>query len=52
MKWILQYLRGMLNLRLALGCEKPEVVGYKDLDLAGDLDSQKSTSGYMVFYAG
>lgn len=41
-----------MNLRLTLGCEKPEVVGFTDSDLAGDLDSRKSTSGYMVSYAG
>ncbi|KAI5407796.1 hypothetical protein KIW84_053870 [Lathyrus oleraceus] len=30
---------------LTLGCKKPMLVGYTNLDLAGSLDDQKSTSG-------
>lgn len=51
-KWVMRYLRGTTNLRLALGCEKPMLVGYTDSDLAGSLDGRKSTSGHMVTFAG
>ena len=45
-KWILRYLRGTVNVMLCFGNDKPTVVGYSDM--AGDIDSRKSTSGYMI----
>ncbi|GAA0147202.1 transmembrane signal receptor [Lithospermum erythrorhizon] len=51
-KWVMRYLRGSSNLRLTLGCKKLMLVGYTDSDLAGSLDDRKSTSGYMVTFAG
>ncbi|WJX13388.1 hypothetical protein P8452_03779 [Trifolium repens] len=51
-KWVMRYLRGSSNLKLTLGCKKPMLVGYADSDLAGSIDDRKSTSGYMVTFAG
>ena len=51
-KWILRYLRGTVNVMLCFGDDKPTVVGYSDSDMAGDIDSRKSTSGYMIKFAG
>lgn len=39
-------------MKLSFGSEKPIVVGYTDLDMAGDVDTRKSTSGYMINFAG
>ncbi|KAL3835280.1 hypothetical protein ACJIZ3_003671 [Penstemon smallii] len=51
-KWIMRYLRGSSDLRLCFGSEKPTLIGYTDSDMAGDIDSRKSTSGYLVSFAG
>jgi hypothetical protein len=32
--------------------EKPKLVGFSDADLAGDVDTRKSTSGIIYFLAG
>ena len=37
---------------LCFGDDKLTVVGYSDSDMAGDIDSRKSTSGYMIKFAG
>ena len=51
-KWILRYLRDTVNMMLCFGDDKPTVVGYSYSDMAGDIDSRKSTSGYMIKFAG
>jgi hypothetical protein len=51
-KWILRYLRGTSNLCLCFGDGKPVLDGYTDADMAGDIDSRKSTSGYLITFAG
>ncbi|MCF8701909.1 Ty1/Copia family ribonuclease HI [Corynebacterium sp. MC-10] len=51
-KWILRYLRGTSKICLCFGEAKPVLVGYTDVDLAGDVDSRKSTSGYLITFAG
>ena len=51
-KWILRYLRGTVNMMLCFSDDKPTVVGYSDLDMAGDIDSKKSTSSYMIKFEG
>lgn len=48
--WIMRYLQRTTNLRLTLGREKPNCVGYIDSDLVRCLDCRKSTSGYMVTF--
>lgn len=52
MKWILRYLRGTSGLKLTFGGDKPLLVSYTDSDMAGDIDSRKSISGYLVTFAG
>nr|AAV88069.1 hypothetical retrotransposon [Ipomoea batatas] len=51
-KWILRYLRGTSSLSLCFGTGKPILTGYTDSDMAGDIDTRKSTSGYLITYAG
>ena len=51
-KWILRYLRGTSTLKLCFGSNEPLLIGYTDSDLAGDIDSRKSTSGYLITFAG
>jgi len=51
-KWIMRYLRGTSSLRLCFGNEKPLLVGYTDADMAGDVDTRKSTSGFLITFAG
>lgn len=51
-KWIMRYLRGSSKLKLCFGNGKPVLVGYTDADMAGDVDSRKSTSGYLITYSG
>lgn len=47
-KWILRYLQGATYTRLCFGEDKPTLVGNFDSDMAGDINSRKSTSGYMI----
>lgn len=51
-KWIMRYLKGTVDMKLGFGDDKAVLVGYSDSDMAGDIDSRKSTSGYMVTFAG
>ena len=51
-KWILRYLRGTSKACLCFGSGKPVLEAYTDADWAGDVDSRKSTSGYLVTFAG
>ena len=51
-KWILRYLRGTSDLKITFGVKKPLLVSFTDSDMSGDVDSSKSTSGYLVTFAG
>ena len=51
-KWIMRYLRGTSSMSLYFGCEKLELFGYTDVDMARDIDSRKSTSGYLIIFIG
>lgn len=51
-KWILRYLRGTSKVCLYFGDGKPMLDGFTDSDMAGDIDSRKSTSGYLMTFAG
>ncbi|KAL0404121.1 UNVERIFIED_CONTAM: Retrovirus-related Pol polyprotein from transposon TNT 1-94 [Sesamum radiatum] len=51
-KWILRYLKGTTKLCLCYGGADPILEGYTDADMAGDIDSRKSTSGYIYTFAG
>ena len=45
-KWILRYLRGTKDMALCYDGSDIRLQGYVDSDLAGDIDSRKSTTGY------
>ncbi|RDY10991.1 hypothetical protein CR513_04408, partial [Mucuna pruriens] len=47
-KWIFRYLHGTSDLRLCFGGDKPTFVRYSDSDMARDIDSRKSTLGYLI----
>ena len=51
-KWILRYLRDTSKLFLCFGNGDPVLQGYTDAYYAGDRDSRKSTSGYLVTLQG
>ena len=51
-KWILRYLHNSLNVGLCFTKKAVKLVGYCDSDLGGDLDTNRSTSGYIFFIGG
>jgi hypothetical protein len=51
MKWILRYLKGTSNHVLRFRGEDTQFHGYGDLDMAGDLDQRRSTTGYLFTLA-
>ena len=53
-KWLLRYVRGSLGVGLKFGSSKEGVaiIGYVDLDYAGDLDKRRSTTGYIFILFG
>ena len=51
-KWLLGYLRGTSNTSLCFGKGKVSLQGFVDADLGGDVDSSKSTSGYIYTIGG
>ena len=52
MKWLLRYLRGTSSTSLCFGKGKVTLQGFVDADLGGDVDSSKSTSGYIYNIGG
>jgi len=51
-KWILRHLKGTSRVCLCFGSGKHVLNGYTDADKASDVDSIKSTSGYMMTFVG
>ena len=51
-KWILRYLKGTSGVYLRYGCGKPMLEGFPDSHMSGDVDSSRSTSGYVMTYVG
>ncbi|WVY90442.1 hypothetical protein V8G54_035956 [Vigna mungo] len=51
-KWILRYLRGSAKRSLCFGNGDLKLIGYSDSDMAGNVDSRKSTSVYLITFAG
>ena len=47
-KRILRYLKGTLNLGIRYGHPVTPLVGFSDADWAGNLDTRRSTTGYVV----
>ena len=50
-KRILRYFHGNVDMRLCFGGDKSILVGYSNLDKAKDIDSKRSTSGYLIKFA-
>ena len=50
-KWILRYLQGTSKMSLCFGKGELILDGFTDSDMAGDVDSRKSTSGYLITFA-
>ena len=46
-KWMMRYLRGTSDLALNFGGSDNCMQGFVDSDYAGDIDSRKSTTGYV-----
>jgi hypothetical protein len=51
-KRILRYLKGTLNHGLCFSGDDVDLVGYSDSDWAGDIDTRRSTSGYVFQIGG
>jgi hypothetical protein len=51
-KWILRYLRGTLDMSLCFTGANLKLQGYVDADLARDVDSRKSTTGFVYTLGG
>ena len=51
-KWILRYQRGTSNKCLHFGGSTTDLQGYVDSDLAGDIDTRRSTIGYVFTIGG
>ncbi|XP_055522372.1 uncharacterized protein LOC129716564 [Wyeomyia smithii] len=52
-KRVLRYLKKTVNYSLRLGGDlRQPLVGYSDSDWAGDVNSRKSTSGFVFFHGG
>ena len=51
-KWILRYLQGTSKMSLCFGKGEPILDGFTYSDMAGDIDSRKSTFGYLITFAG
>jgi len=52
MKWILRYLRGTTNQALCFGGSNIALQGYVDVDMVGDRDNRRSTTGYVLTVGG
>lgn len=52
-KRVVRYLKATKDWKLKLGCEGGKLLeAYSDSDWAGDPDTRKSTTGFVIFYAG
>ena len=51
-KWIIWYLKGTSRVSLCFGPGKPVLDGFTNADISGDIDSSKSTFGYLMTFAG
>ena len=50
-KWIIWYLKGTLSMCLRFGSSKPLLEGFTNSDMSADVDTSRSTSGYVMTYA-
>ncbi|GAA0173588.1 transmembrane signal receptor [Lithospermum erythrorhizon] len=49
-KWILRYLKGTYKFCICYGSNTEGLLSFTDSDMAGDIDSMRSTSGYLFTY--
>ena len=52
MKWIFRYLKGSSKVCLSFGGRPLVLTDYIDADMARDIDTRKSISGYVLIFAG
>ncbi len=52
MKWIFTYLYGTSKICLCFGDSNLVLVGYTNVDMAGDVNSRNFTLGYLISFAG
>ena len=50
-KWILRYLKDTSKTCLCFGTDKFVLVGCMNADMAGNIDSRKSTSVYLITFS-
>ena len=48
----MRYLQGTSKYALCYGTGKPHVEGFSDSDMSGDIDTMRSTSGYLFTFGG
>eukprot|EP00253_Pinus_taeda_P032649 PITA_32649 len=51
-KWILRYLKGTSHYCLCFDHDETMLEGFTDANMAGDMDTRKSTIGYLYTFAG
>ena len=51
-KWLLRYFKSTSRVCLRYGVGKPMLEGFIDSDMSRDVDSSRSTLGYVMTYAG
>lgn len=51
MQWILMYHRASSDKCLCFGALDPILKGYTDVDMAGDLNNRKFTTGYLFTFS-
>ena len=51
-KRIIRYLKGTIEMTILLKPKSTDVVGYCDADWAGDVDTRRSTTGYIFKFGG
>ena len=51
-QWILRYLRGITSHALCFGGSDTVLKRYVDVDMAGDKDNRRSTTGYVFIVGG
>ena len=51
-KWILRYLWGSTDMKICFGGSESKLIAFSDSEMAGDVDTRKSTTGYLVTHSG
>ena len=51
-KWILRHLKGTSSMCLRFSSCNPTLGGYMDSDMSADVDTTRSTTGYIMTYVG